>query len=155
MTSARRSALTWLCSPFVGASLIISIHSGYSALLAQTAPVADHWVGTWATAVVPRDPHPAAAAGQPPAQPPMNFNNQTLRQIVHTSIGGDHLRVVLSNAFGTAPLPVGAAHVAIRDKAAFTAAGSDRALTFSGNASTIIPAGAGMVSDPVILSVPP
>ena len=56
-------------------------------------------------------------ASRPRRPPPaLNFNNQTLRQIVRVSIGGERLRVVLSNAFGTAPLPVGAAHVALRDK---------------------------------------
>jgi hypothetical protein len=43
----------------------------------------------------------------PPGPPPVrNFNNQTLRLIVHPSMGGDRLRVVLSHAFGTAPLRV-------------------------------------------------
>ena len=70
-------------------------------------------------------PAPAAPAN-PPAQPPAgttfgpppftHFTNQTLRQIVHTSIGGSRVRVVLSNAFGTAPLTIGAAHIALRDK---------------------------------------
>src|SRR4051812_28705410 len=99
----------------------------------------DHWVGTWATAVVVRPQGPPAAAaaaapagsacapaanfGPPPGggranapapPPPINFKNQTLREIVHTSLGGDRVRIVLSNAFGTLPLEVGAAHVALR-----------------------------------------
>ena len=44
------------------------------------------------------------------------MKNQTLRQIVHTSIGGDKVRVVLSNAYGTAPLEIGGGSVALRDK---------------------------------------
>src|SRR5206468_13081057 len=47
---------------------------------------------------------PAQGGGRGPAAPPLNFNNQTLRQIVHTSLGGTRARVVLSNLFGTAPL---------------------------------------------------
>src|ERR1700704_3449218 len=151
----------------------------------------DHWVGTWATAVVIRPQAPPA--GQPPAPPaqlapssglanacapanfgpgpgpapapgggrggqapppPINFKNQTLREIVHTSLGGDRVRIVLSNAFGTLPLEVGAAHVALREKDAAIKAGTDRPLTFSGNASTMIAAGAVVVSDPVSLTVP-
>ena len=46
----------------------------------------------------------------------MTASNQTLRQIVHTSIGGDRVRVVLSNAFGTAPLEIGAADIALREQ---------------------------------------
>ena len=92
------------------------------------------------------------AGGQPP--PPLNFNNQTLRQIVHTSIGGDRVRVVLSNAFGTAPLVVGAANVALRQKEAAIVPSSARALTFGGSPATTIAAGAIAISDPVGVAVP-
>ena len=51
---------------------------------------------------------------------------------------GDHVRVVLSNAFGTAPFVVGAANVALRDKEAAILSKSSRALRFSGSASTTI-----------------
>src|SRR5215467_8391102 len=114
-------------------------------LLHAQAGRADHWVGTWATAG-------GRAGFTPPA--PLNFKNQTLRQIVHVSLGGDRLRVVLSNAFGTVPLEVGAAHVALRDKDAVIQTKTDRPLTFSGRPSTFIAAGAVAVSDPVTLTVP-
>ena len=83
----------------------------------------ERWVGTWSTSEVgrpqtPPSPPPALPpfqTNQCPAAPPaaaafMHFNNQTLRQIVHTSIGGPMVRVVLSNVYGTAPLTIGAAH---------------------------------------------
>jgi lysophospholipase L1-like esterase len=151
-------------------------------LLNAQAARTDHWVGTWATAVVVRAQGPAtppaaapegsacapAAFGPPPGRggapaggragftppAPLNFKNQTLRQIVHVSLGGDRLRVVLSNAFGTVPLEVGAAHVALREKDAAIQAKSDRPLTFGGRSSTFIAAGAVAVSDPVSLTVP-
>ena len=80
----------------------------------------------------------AAASPPPPGQtfapPPfIHFTNQTLRQIVHTSIGGSKARVVLSNAYGTAPVTIGAAHIALRDKQGAIQAASGRPLTFSGN----------------------
>ena len=50
----------------------------------------------------PLPPGPQGRGRSRPLAAPLNFNNQTLRQIVHTSIGGDRVRVVLSNAFGTA-----------------------------------------------------
>jgi lysophospholipase L1-like esterase len=81
-------------------------------------------------------------------------NNETLRQIVHTTLGGDRVRVTFSNVFSAAPLTIGAAHVALRAKDAGIAADSDRTLTFGGGASTTIPAGALAVSDPVALAVP-
>ena len=131
--------------------------AGNSSMLAQRGREVEHWVGTWATAVVARPPATAAAGGQDGGRAqaaPLNFNNQTLRQIVHTSIGGDRVRVVLSNAFGTAPLPVGAASVALRQKDSTIIASSSRALTFAGRTSTTIAAGAIIISDPVSLAVP-
>src|SRR5204862_5164628 len=100
-------------------------------LSAQRAAT-EHWVGTWATA-------PVSAASQPGGQaqlgqqgPPPSVNDQTLRQIVHTSIGGDRVRVVLTNAFGTRPLAIGGAHVALSEKGSAIVGGSDRPLTFGG-----------------------
>src|SRR5262249_30455952 len=83
------------------------------------------------------------------------FGNHTLRQIVHTSIGGDRARVVFGNVFGTVPLVIGSAHIALRDKEGGIASGSGRPLQFSGRATVTIPPGAVMVSDPVALTVPP
>ena len=91
---------------------------------------------------------PAAATAVP------RPDNQTLRQIVHVSAGGDRVRVVLTNAFGTAPLVVGAAHIALREKDSAIVAASDRVLTFSGKSAPTIPAGASLVSNPVSLTVP-
>lgn len=93
--------------------------------------------------------------GRGPAPAPINFNDQTLRQIVHTTLGGDRIRVVVSNAFGTSPLAVGAAHVALREKDAAIVAKSDRVMTFAGSPVVNVPAGAVVVSDPVALTVPP
>jgi lysophospholipase L1-like esterase len=172
-------SVTKLRAVLVAASAAALLFVADSELRAQRA---DHWVGTWATAVVVRPQGPAAAPATapegsacapavfgpapgrggpagggragftPPA--PLNFKNQTLRQIVHVSLGGDRLRVVLSNAFGTVPLEVGAAHVALREKDAAIQTKSDRPLTFGGRPSTFIAAGAVAVSDPVSLTVP-
>jgi lysophospholipase L1-like esterase len=124
----------------------------------------DRWVATWATSLVgrpqtPPAPAPAAApqAGAPaaPAPAPLpTFNNQTLRQIVHTSVGGDRVRVTLSNAFGTAPLEVGAASIALRDKDSAVVERSAKRVTFSGGPSITVPPGAVVLSDPIDLQVP-
>ncbi len=134
----------------VSVALALYVFAGHAPVVAQRGR-ADHWVGTWATAAVPR-PQAAPPAGRGPA--PLNFHNQTLRQIVHTSLGGDRVRVVLSNAFGTSPLPVGAASVALRQKDAAIVAATTRALTFGGHTSTVVAAGAIAVSDPVAVAVP-
>ena len=124
-------------------------------------------MGTWATAEVgrPQTPPPPAPvllpAGPnqcPPAAPApasfVHFKDQTLRQIVHTSIGGSSVRVVLSNIYGTAPLTIGAAHIAVREKDSSVKAGSGHPLTFSGRSSMTIPANAIIYSDPVNMTVP-
>jgi hypothetical protein len=85
----------------------------------------------------------------------VTVSNQTIRQVVRVSAGGDRLRVVLSNAFGTAPIEIGAAHVALREKDAMVKAGSVKPLTFGGNTTGRILPGATMVSDAVDLAVPP
>jgi lysophospholipase L1-like esterase len=105
----------------------------------------EHWVGTWSTAL-----HPPNLG--PPGLTNPGFNNQTLRQIVHASIGGDQVRVRLST-FGASALIVGAAHIALRDAGAAIVPGSDRTLTFSRQPSITIPPGALVVSDPVDLDV--
>jgi lysophospholipase L1-like esterase len=74
---------------------------------------------------------------------------------VRTSIGGNRVRLVLSNAFGTAPIEVGAGHVALRDKDSAIVAASAKKLTVSGAATFSILAGATVVTDPVDLTVAP
>jgi lysophospholipase L1-like esterase len=105
------------------------------------------WVGTWTAS--PQAPEPPFV-GATPAQ----FDNQTIRQIVRTSIGGNTLRVRFSNEFGTTPLVIGTARVALQASGAQIVSSTDRALTFGGRTSVTIPAGAPALSDPVALDVP-
>jgi lysophospholipase L1-like esterase len=105
-----------------------------------------------APAVPPVSPPPGQTFAPPPF---VHFVNQTLRQVVHTSIGGSKARVVLSNVHGNMPLTIGAAHIALRDKGSAILPGSGRAVTFSGRPTITIPANALVYSDPVDLAVPP
>ena len=111
-------------------------------------------------------PAPAAASAGSPAgpggggrgrgfAPPATVTNQTLRQIVHTSIGGSKLRVVLSNAYGTVPLQIGGGSVALRDKEASIQPASLKTLLFDGSPTATLLAGATLVSDPVDLTLAP
>jgi len=75
--------------------------------------------------------------------------------IAHTSIGGRRVRIELSNAFGSAPLVIGAAHIAMRDKESTIAPASDHAVLFGGKPSCWIPPGATEISDAVSLDLPP
>ena len=74
---------------------------------------------------------------------------------MRTSIGGSRVRVVLSNAFGTAPIEIGAGHVALRDKDAAIVAASAKKLTVDGASTFSVLAGATVVTDPVDLAVAP
>jgi lysophospholipase L1-like esterase len=107
-----------------------------------------HWVGTWGAA-----PSPQSALEQMRSRK-LEFSNQTVREVVHISIGGDTVRVRLSNAFGAEAVEIGAAHIALRKAGAEIVSGTDHALTFSGRAAVRIPAGAVALSDPLKLSVP-
>jgi lysophospholipase L1-like esterase len=85
------------------------------------------------------------------------MRDMTLRQIFHLSVGGPSLRVHVSNAFGTEPLHFTSVHIArpVSAASAQIDPASDRALSFSGKADVIVPAGAGYVSDPIDYSVEP
>src|ERR1039458_1126181 len=116
---------------------------------AALAAAPAHWVATWGASPAPQ----MADAAQMQAAN-FRYENQTLREIVHVSLGGDTVRVRLSNAYGKESVEVGAAHIALRAKGSVIAAGSDRALTFSGRAGVSIPPDALALSDPVKLNVP-
>ncbi|HEV2099659.1 MAG TPA: SGNH/GDSL hydrolase family protein, partial [Stellaceae bacterium] len=83
------------------------------------------------------------------------FNNQTLRMTMRASLGGNRVRVRISNAYGQRPLDIGGAHIALRDAGAGIVASSDRQLTFGGAATPTIAAGAVLFSDPVALDLAP
>jgi hypothetical protein len=85
----------------------------------------------------------------------VQYNNQTLRAIVHTSVGRTRVRVRIANTFGTAPLIIGSAHLAVSNSGSAIVSGTDRVLTFGGRMSATIPAGARALSDPVDLTVNP
>ncbi len=113
----------------------------------------DHWVGTWAAAETDR-PNLLRSGSPSPDGPALGSADLTLRQIVHVSLGGPLVRIELSNQFGTEPLLVGAAHLALTDSGSGISLISANALTFSGQPSITLPAGATVVSDPVALTLP-
>jgi lysophospholipase L1-like esterase len=124
------------------ASLAFTATSGSSA-----EQSADHWVGTWASA-----PMLMPAANAPST---LVFKDSTLRQIVHVSIGGSSIRVRFSNEFGTAPLEISSAHVAVSAGPGAIRPDSDKALTFAGQPNVTIPPGAPMYSDALDFTLAP
>lgn len=104
------------------------------------------WVATWTA---------SPQASEPGLIP--DLNNQTVRLIVHTTVGGNQLRIRLSNAYGTQSLLIGDAHVAVSASPFIPTIvpGTDQALTFDGQSTITIPPGAVILSDPVNYTVQP
>ena len=103
-----------------------------------------NWVATWGTAPVAQ-----ANAHHAFTMP------TTLRQIVHVSLGGSTLRVVLTNELGTSSLVIDEAAAALPAAAGAIQPGSSVPLTFNGHPAITIPPGAIAVSDPVSLPLAP
>jgi lysophospholipase L1-like esterase len=127
-----------------------AMRTGAFVLMAAAAAAApagraagDHWVTSWATAEQIVEPANALA--------PADLTDTTLRQIVRLSVGGSAFRLVLSNAFGTAPLHLTSVHVARALGADAIDPASDHAVL----TDITIPAGAAWVSDAVAVPVAP
>ncbi|WP_308365803.1 MULTISPECIES: SGNH/GDSL hydrolase family protein [unclassified Microbulbifer] len=124
----------------------------FAVSLAQASGESEgNWIATWTASPQPRWNGDFAL----PTNTPFHLWNQTLRQVARVSIGGERVRVVLSNKYGSRPLRIGAAHLALAGDESEVVPGSGHALAFSGDKSPMIPAGAEVVSDPVELAVTP
>ncbi len=125
----------------------LALAIGWLSVLAPGADGPQHWVTTWTTA--------NAASDQPTV-----FSNQTIREIVHTTIGGSSVRIRLSNTFGTRAIRLDAVFIGLqkaslqKDGAALVPR-SNHEVTFGGRRSIAIPEGAEVLSDPIAFSVGP
>jgi lysophospholipase L1-like esterase len=113
-----------------------------------------NWVATWATANIDIS-NPDMAALNAVNHSFTNFSNQTIRNIVHTTIGGRALRIRLSNAFGAQPITFDAVFIGTQKQGAAIVAGSNHAVTFGGANSITIPEGSEALSDEVPLATTP
>ena len=105
------------------------------------------WIATWAT---------SPQSGTPdPHEPLLNIENQTVRERVRASIGGSQIRLRFSNEFGSSPLLIGAATVAIPTDASSIKEESIQNVTFGKRNSIEIPAGAPVLSDPINFPLTP
>ncbi len=116
-----------------------------------------HWVNTWTA--MPQLTEPGNLPPAPFTGDDAVLADTTLRQTLRVSTGGHRVRLRFSNAFGDTPLPLTAVTVALplHGKAGVSAVepGTTRRVTFSGRASTTVPAGAQVVSDPLDLELRP
>lgn len=118
--------------------------------------------GTAAAAAAP----PPASAAEPTHQvvtwaastdrtAAAELTDQTVRNIVHTSIGGSGLRVRLSNVFGSRPVTFDNVYVGRQSSDAALVPGSNRQATFNSSAAVTIPPGVAALSDPLPGTVAP
>jgi lysophospholipase L1-like esterase len=112
------------------------------ATAAHASPAHPRWLGSWAAA--------PAGVGD------LNCQNCTIRDVVHSTISGQPVRIRLSNVFGTAPLVVAHTTVALPVAAGSGSVrpGTLRDVTFGRSRSVTIPAGQSALSDPVPLRLP-
>jgi len=107
----------------------------------------EKWVGTWSTAPQLVEP------GNNPPSPGLSHN--TLRQIVHVSIGGDSLRVRFSNEFSTNPVTLNEVHIAVSKGGSTIDIDTDKILNFNGNPDVTMAPGTAVISDPLQFSLEP
>jgi lysophospholipase L1-like esterase len=109
-----------------------------------------HWVTTWGC---------GPQLTEPGNLPPTPLAYSTLRQFVHTTIGGNFLRVRFSNAYGVGSVTINSAHVALSAGAGSAGKGNinaatDHALTFHGAPEVVIPPGETVLSDLFAFDLP-
>jgi lysophospholipase L1-like esterase len=122
----------------ISAILVILAYVGAHSNAQVTQPV---WVASWGASQQIPEPQNAMAMD--------DLRDETVRQIVHLSVGGPALRVHVSNAFGTEALHFTSVHIArpISPSSSAIDPASDRALTFGGSSDVTVPPAAEFVSD--------
>jgi lysophospholipase L1-like esterase len=120
---------------------VLLVPVAFSPIAAQPQ---DHWVGTWAAAPLSMK-NDAAQFGA---------SDRTYREIVHVTLGGDRIRIVVSNEFGDDPLTIGAAAVALSTGKSDVSGTTIHRATFGGQPSIVIPPGAMVLSDPIRFKLP-
>jgi lysophospholipase L1-like esterase len=116
-----------------------------------THGISCRWVATWTASPMAAAPARLAA---PDDFSPAGFDDQTIRDIVWTSAGGQAVRIRLSNQFGTRPVTFGQVNIGISAGGPFVVTGTSHRVTFAGGTSVTIAPGAAAVSDPVTMTVP-
>jgi lysophospholipase L1-like esterase len=140
---------TRLASTMLAAGMLAFVITapGGGASAAGTEP----WITTWAATPAPRWAEELPA----PFNVPEVLEGQTVRQVARISVGGDQVRIVLSNEFGARPVTIGSATVALSAGGDTVDPATVKPVTFSGQTSAVIPPGAPLVSDPVDLAIKP
>jgi len=114
----------------------------------ERVPFSDKsWVGTWRTAPQLVEPY-----NMPPDP---GLSNNTIRQIVRVSLGGNNLRIIFSNEFSTGPVTMRTVSIAHSLGGGIIDTTSDKELSFDGKPEVTIDPGATVTSDPFSFEVKP
>ena len=100
---------------------------------------AQGWIGTWATA-----PQTVVKSFMPYNN---NMSNRSVRQVVKVSIGGDMIRLKLSNIYSTEPVVIRSIYIAHAKDSFAIDPKSAKYLKFSNQYKVTIPAGKSITSD--------
>lgn len=100
----------------------------------------EKWVGTWSTA-----PQLVEMQNNPPSP---GLSNNTLRQIVHVSIGGDSLRMRFTNEFSTSSVTMHSVHIAVSTGSGSIDTTTDKTMYFNGSPEVTMSPGTAVTSDP-------
>ncbi|MCF3107722.1 SGNH/GDSL hydrolase family protein [Niabella sp. CC-SYL272] len=106
-----------------------------------------NWVGSWAAA-----PQLVEAHNMPP---PPGLANNTIRQVVRVSAGGETLRLRFSNIFGKQPVTINSTAIALAGEGGRIEASTQQLLKFGGNGSVTIQPGSEVFSDPLSFKLTP
>jgi lysophospholipase L1-like esterase len=147
---AGRRATAWLIRLGLLGAVALLILAATMAVGTASRPAAVarsgyDWVTSWGAS--PQVPSPGTLGLK-------GFHDQTVRDIIVPSVGGNMIRLELTNAFGRSPLQVGRVTVAVADLGAGVVPGTIHPVSFGGSASVRIPAGEQVLSDPVGMQVP-
>lgn len=139
-----------LTGNFRPAWLSLALGFTLACVAAHTCAAEGRWITTWGC---------APQLTEPGNLPPAPLAHSSLRQFVHTTIGGKFIRVRFSNAYGTNTVNINAARVALAAGAGSAGNGdihsaTDTRLTFRGAPGVVIPRGEVVFSDPVEFDLP-
>ncbi|MFE0257877.1 SGNH/GDSL hydrolase family protein [Streptomyces sp. NPDC059010] len=103
------------------------------------------WVGAWS----------ASPVGAERGTEVQGLAGRSVRNVVHTSVGGTSARITLSNLYGQSALTITHASIAVAAGTQTAAAVADtmRRLTFGGNTTVVIPPGQQVLSDAVRMAI--
>ncbi|MEJ2543337.1 MAG: GDSL-type esterase/lipase family protein [Calditrichaceae bacterium] len=135
-TSKQNNYASYLYKTLFVLTIMIFISGLFSLSFAQTSK----WVGTWSCA-------PYAAASNTPPSP--YLANNTLRQIIRVSLGGDTLRVKFSNGTCSTPVTMKSVNIAVSTELGGSAIDTStiKFLKFGGDTSVTINAYSTVTSD--------